>query len=152
MCAAAVALLLVFGIASVVLFAPGDFMPHGYCYRWIPGLVWLHGVSDALIFLAYTTIPITLIHIVRRRKDLPFNWIFVCFGVFIVACGLTHAIGASGPSMFNRNSLGASNTSARKSPVGCRIRISRSAFSSRSSSFGKQHRQDSIKPSARNRE
>ena len=89
---AALALVLVVGVVSVALHAPGDFMPHGYCYRWIPGLVWLHGVSDALIFLAYTTIPITLIHIVRRRKDLPFNWIFVCFGVFIVACGLTHAI------------------------------------------------------------
>jgi PAS domain S-box-containing protein len=37
-------------------------------------------------------IPFTLIYIARRRKDLPFNWIFVCFGVFIVACGLTHAM------------------------------------------------------------
>ena len=74
------------------LFTPGNFMPHGYCYRWVPGLVWLHVISDSLIFLAYMTIPITLVHIVRRRKDLPFNWIFVCFGVFIVACGLTHAM------------------------------------------------------------
>jgi hypothetical protein len=30
-----------------------DFMPHGYCYLWKPGLVWLHVVSDALIALAY---------------------------------------------------------------------------------------------------
>jgi PAS domain S-box-containing protein len=67
-------------------------MPHGYCYRWVPGLVWLHGISDSLIFLAYMSIPVTLMYIVRRRKDLPFNWIFVCFGVFIVACGLTHAM------------------------------------------------------------
>ena len=74
------------------LFAPGDFMPHGYCYNWVPGLVWLHVISDSLIFLAYMTIPFTLIHIARRRKDLPFNWMFVCFGVFIVACGVTHAM------------------------------------------------------------
>jgi PAS domain S-box-containing protein len=74
------------------LFTPGDFMPHGYCYNWVPGLVWLHVISDSLIFLAYMTIPFTLIHIARRRKDLPFNWMFVCFGVFIVACGLTHAM------------------------------------------------------------
>jgi PAS domain S-box-containing protein len=74
------------------LFTPGDFMPHGYCYNWVPGLVWLHVISDSLIFLAYMTIPFTLIHIVRRRKDLPFNWMFGCFGVFIVACGLTHAM------------------------------------------------------------
>jgi PAS domain S-box-containing protein len=38
------------------------------------------------------TIPFTLAHIARRRKDLPFNWIFLCFAVFIVACGLTHAM------------------------------------------------------------
>ncbi|HTA58750.1 MAG TPA: PAS domain S-box protein, partial [Candidatus Baltobacteraceae bacterium] len=74
------------------LSTPGDFMPHGYCYNWVPGLVWLHVISDSLIFLAYMTIPFTLIHIARRRKDLPFNWMFVCFGVFIVACGLTHAM------------------------------------------------------------
>jgi hypothetical protein len=23
-----------------------DFMPHGYCYLWNPGIVWLHAVSD----------------------------------------------------------------------------------------------------------
>ena len=74
------------------LFIPGNFMPHGYCYLWAPGLVWLHVISDSLIFLAYMAIPCTLLHIVRRRKDLPFNWMFVCFGVFIVACGLTHAM------------------------------------------------------------
>jgi PAS domain S-box-containing protein len=74
------------------LFASADFMPHGYCYRWVMSLVWLHVISDALIFVAYMTIPFTLAHIVRHRKDLPFNWIFGCFGVFIVACGLTHAM------------------------------------------------------------
>jgi len=25
------------------LFGPGDLMPHGYCYLWNPGLVWLRG-------------------------------------------------------------------------------------------------------------
>jgi PAS domain S-box-containing protein len=74
------------------LVGPSGFMPHGYCYRWVSGLLWLHGISDTLIFLAYMSIPVTLMSIVRRRKDLPFNWILVCFGVFIVACGLTHAM------------------------------------------------------------
>ncbi len=74
------------------LFSSGDFMPHGYCYQWNAGLVWLHLVSDALIFAAYMTIPVTLLRVVRRRNDLPFSWAFVCFGVFIVACGFTHAM------------------------------------------------------------
>lgn len=72
------------------LFGSGDFMPHGYCYLWNPGVVWLHVISDALIALAYFTIPLTLIWFVRKRRDLPFSWIFVLFGIFIVACGATH--------------------------------------------------------------
>ncbi len=67
-----------------------DFMPHGYCYSWKPGLVWLHLVSDVLIALAYFSIPLTLVYFIRKRKDLPFNWMFLCFGTFILACGSTH--------------------------------------------------------------
>ena len=65
-------------------------MPHGHCYLWKPGLVWLHIVSDASIALAYFSIPLTLIYFVRQRQDLPYPWIFQLFGAFIVACGLTH--------------------------------------------------------------
>src|SRR5882724_7183339 len=74
------------------LFSSNDFMPHGFCYLWKPGLVWLHAVSDALIALAYFSIPITLIYFIRKRKDLPFNWMFLCFGAFILACGSTHVM------------------------------------------------------------
>lgn len=70
----------------------GDFMPHGHCYLWNPALVWLHVISDALIALAYISIPITLVNFVRKRKDIPFNWMFVCFGIFIIACGATHVM------------------------------------------------------------
>src|SRR3954469_21986166 len=66
------------------------FMPHGHCYLWTPQVVWLHVISDALIALAYYSIPVTLVGFVRRRKDLTFSWMFVCFAVFILACGTTH--------------------------------------------------------------
>ena len=69
-----------------------EFMPHGYCYMWDPGIVWLHVISDGLIALAYFCIPVALIYLVRRRRDLPFNWIFCMFGLFIVGCGGTHLI------------------------------------------------------------
>jgi PAS domain S-box-containing protein len=65
-------------------------MPHGFCYFWNPGLVWLHIFSDSLIALAYFAIPVILLWFARRRRDLPFSWMFVLFGVFIVACGATH--------------------------------------------------------------
>lgn len=71
-------------------FSTDGFMPHGMCYLWRPSVLSLHVVSDALIVLAYFSIPITLLRFVRARKDLVFNWMFVCFAVFIVACGTTH--------------------------------------------------------------
>ncbi|MGB7754003.1 MAG: PAS domain S-box protein, partial [Candidatus Acidiferrales bacterium] len=74
------------------VFGAGEFMPHGYCYMWNPGLVWLHVLSDSLIALSYFTIPFTLLWFVRKRRDLPFSWIFVLFGAFIVACGATHVM------------------------------------------------------------
>jgi PAS domain S-box-containing protein len=74
------------------VFGAGEFMPHGYCYMWNPGLVWLHVISDSLIALSYFTIPFTLLWFVRKRRDLPFSWMFVLFGTFIVACGATHVM------------------------------------------------------------
>jgi PAS domain-containing protein len=73
-------------------FSSGPFMPHGYRYMWDPGLVWLHVISDSLIALSYLSIPFTLLYFVRKRRDLPFHWMFACFGIFILACGATHAM------------------------------------------------------------
>jgi signal transduction histidine kinase len=82
----------------VVLFSawgprvPGteQYMPHGVCYAWDANLIRLSVVADSLIGLAYTAIPIILVTFIRKRTDLPFNWMFVLFGIFIIACGLTH--------------------------------------------------------------
>jgi signal transduction histidine kinase/ActR/RegA family two-component response regulator len=70
-----------------------ELLPHGFCFTWMPALLWLHVISDALIGLAYVSIPITLWMFVRKRADLPFSWIFVLFGLFIVSCGVTHFMG-----------------------------------------------------------
>jgi len=70
----------------------GNFMPHGQCYLWTPTLIWLHALSDGLIALAYFSIPLALLYVVRRRRDLPFPAIFLMFGAFIVACGITHLL------------------------------------------------------------
>jgi PAS domain S-box-containing protein len=72
------------------LFTSDEFQPHGFCYQWNSGLVWLNVLSDFLIALAYFTIPITLVWFIRKRRDVPFGWMFGLFGVFIVACGMTH--------------------------------------------------------------
>jgi PAS domain S-box-containing protein len=75
------------------LFGSGPYVPHGHCYLWMPGLVWLHVASDVLIALAYYVMPAILIYVVRKRHDLPFNWMFLMFGAFIIACGTTHVVG-----------------------------------------------------------
>ena len=69
---------------------PNYFIPHGHCYLWKPGLVGLHVLSDGLIAVAYFLIPLTLIYIVKKRKDVPFDWVFMLFGSFIICCGITH--------------------------------------------------------------
>ena len=67
------------------------FLPHGFCYLWDGPLLWTHLVADLLIGGAYVVIALTLAHLVHRaRRDIPFSSVFVAFGVFIVACGLTH--------------------------------------------------------------
>ncbi len=65
-------------------------MPHGTCYLWDPGILWLHVISDSVITLSYYCIPIALVYLIRQRRDLPFNWIFWMFGLFIMGCGTTH--------------------------------------------------------------
>ena len=74
------------------LLAAAYFMPHGTCYLWKPGLVGLHLVSNAVIALSYFSIPFTLVYIVNRRRDLPFNWIFFLFAAFIISCGIGHGM------------------------------------------------------------
>ena len=74
------------------LLASSQFLPHGFCYLWDRGLVLLHVVSDVCIGLAYFSIPITLLSFVRKRRDLPFHWMFLLFGLFIIACGSTHVM------------------------------------------------------------
>jgi PAS domain-containing protein len=68
------------------------FSPHGICLLWEPELIWLHVVSDALIALAYFSIPFALAIFVLKRRDLRFGWVYWSFGIFIMACGLTHVL------------------------------------------------------------
>ncbi|TVP64240.1 MAG: PAS domain S-box protein [Nodularia sp. (in: Bacteria)] len=53
-------------------------------------MVWLHIISDSLTAFAYYSIPVMLVYFVRKRRDVPFGWIFLMFSAFIIACGTTH--------------------------------------------------------------
>jgi signal transduction histidine kinase len=69
----------------------GSFLPHSFCYLGNGPLTWTHVVSDLLIGISYVAISCTLLHIVRRSEgSIPFHWMVLAFGLFIVACGGTH--------------------------------------------------------------
>jgi signal transduction histidine kinase len=68
-----------------------NFLPHIYCYLGKPALVWTHVTADLLTGLAYVFISGTLACLVYMgHPDIPFHWMFLAFGLFIVACGCTH--------------------------------------------------------------
>ena len=71
--------------------AADGFLPHGYCYLWNKPLLLTHVTSDVLIGVSYVVISLALVSLVHQaRRDIPFSVLFVAFGLFIVACGLTH--------------------------------------------------------------
>ncbi len=73
------------------LFTSAGFMTHQECYRQLPSLVAMHFWSDVLTGLSYLAISLTLTYLVyRARRDIPFHWVFLAFGLFIIACGGTH--------------------------------------------------------------
>lgn len=68
----------------------GNFMPHGHCFLWREDLLFLHVLGDIATIIAYFTIPLALIYIVRKRNDLYFGRLFLMFALFILLCGLSH--------------------------------------------------------------
>lgn len=76
-----------------IIFTPGNFEAH--IVHFIPdnmGLVWFMVAGNALIALSYTLIPLALLYLVRKRRDIMFTPIFFLFAAFIVLCGLTHVM------------------------------------------------------------
>jgi hypothetical protein len=72
-----------------------NFLPHAYCYLKNPALVWTHVVADSLIAISYIAISVTLGHLgYKGRRDIPYHWMFLAFGLFILGCGGTHLVEA----------------------------------------------------------
>jgi signal transduction histidine kinase/DNA-binding response OmpR family regulator len=69
-----------------------SYIAHGHCYLWQTPLVSLHILSDALIAIAYFSIPTMLIYFVSKRSDVPFSNVFILFGAFIILCGTGHLL------------------------------------------------------------
>ncbi len=57
-----------------------------------PLLMMVMAMANGLIAVSYASIPVFLIIFIRKRKDIPFSWVLVMFGAFILACGTTHVV------------------------------------------------------------
>ena len=70
-------------------------MPHAVCWREDQNLIWTMVITNAITFLSYFSICITLFYLARKtRRSIPRDWAFflVGFALFIVACGSTHLL------------------------------------------------------------
>jgi signal transduction histidine kinase len=70
-------------------------MPHAVCWREDQQLIWTMAISNAVTFLSYTTICLTLLLLARRtRRIIVRDWAYFLtgFALFIVACGSTHLL------------------------------------------------------------
>lgn len=56
-----------------------------------PALLWAIIAGNALVFIAYMWIPISLIRVLRSHT-VPLPLIWMLGGAFILCCGLSHAI------------------------------------------------------------
>lgn len=75
------------------LFSSENFMPHGHCFLWQPGTLWLNVGSDGLIAGSYFAIPLTIYHFTRqRRAEIRYSWVPMMFAAFIFLCGATHVM------------------------------------------------------------
>lgn len=64
------------------------------------GLISVFRVSDIAIALAYFSIPVSMLWVLRKRsEDLPFPTLWIAFVLFIFACGATHALHAISSSL-----------------------------------------------------
>jgi signal transduction histidine kinase/CheY-like chemotaxis protein len=73
-------------------FFANNFIPHGHCYLWKPGLVWLHITSDVVTTLAYYLVAFAIVYFTNQRKDLPAETVMLLVGFFFIfaLCGTTH--------------------------------------------------------------
>ncbi|WP_158219631.1 PAS domain S-box protein [Ideonella sp. A 288] len=71
-------------------FAREGFLPHGTCFTWTPTLLWAIVGADAVIAMAYFSIPLALGRFVQKRPDVQNRWMVGLFAAFILACGTTH--------------------------------------------------------------
>jgi len=71
-----------------------DWPPRWHCGQWTGFHGWLYIISDLLIWSAYFTIPVVILHYLTKKQDRRFIKLYFLFAAFILACGATHFLDA----------------------------------------------------------
>lgn len=75
------------------IFDTTSFMSRSSCGEWTPFYQWYYIASNLTIAISYLMIPIILWSQMRKRHlKGPLLWVNVLAGIFIIFCGLGHAI------------------------------------------------------------
>jgi diguanylate cyclase (GGDEF)-like protein/PAS domain S-box-containing protein len=70
----------------LLILASTPYLPNGYCYLWDGPLVSVHAVANLIVGTALFSIPMALLWIVNKRRDVPFQGLILWFSAFLVAC------------------------------------------------------------------
>lgn len=70
-----------------------SFLPLGQTYLWTPEILWTQVLSDALMAIAFFSLPLMVLYFFWfRRKDYVFQSIYVLLAFFLLATGLNHIL------------------------------------------------------------
>jgi signal transduction histidine kinase/CheY-like chemotaxis protein len=72
------------------LLFPTGFLPSEQGYLWKPALLWLRGVPDGFIAVAYYAIAFQLLYLALRRRSSQFRMIYRLICAFAFAAGTMH--------------------------------------------------------------
>lgn len=75
-------------------FDAADLSPRWYPINGIPNVDWLQKSSDLALIGVYFAIPCVLTFFLLRRQDIPVPQVIWLFVVFILSCGIRHAVEA----------------------------------------------------------
>lgn len=77
------------------LFDTDCFVPRTHCGAWEPWVQWSYIIGHLVIAVAYYAIPLCLVWLYRRRRDMiPTPSMLLLFATFIMLCGTTHVLDA----------------------------------------------------------
>jgi CheY-like chemotaxis protein len=62
---------------------------HARAYTPPQFLTWVSLASSLSLAVAFCVMPFSLFRIIRRRADVPFDWVVLCIAGFLFLCGLT---------------------------------------------------------------